>query len=115
MRKVAYKPRVLDVLALDLQRSLERLEELLSNIQRALGEYLERQRTNFSRFYFVGDEDLLEMIGSSKNPGNVQRHLLKMFAGIQSLDIVGMYISHSSLINSLVSTHRINSLEQHRH
>ena len=55
------------------------------------------------------------MIGSSKNPGNVQRHLLKMFAGIQSLDIVGTYISHSSLINSLVSTHRINSPEQHRH
>ena len=65
MRKVNYKLAIMEVLAFDLLRNLERLEELLSNIQRALGEYLERQRAQFSRFYFVGGEDLLEMIGSS--------------------------------------------------
>jgi len=39
---------------------------MLSKIQKALGEYLENQRSNFARFYFVGDEDLLEIIGNSK-------------------------------------------------
>lgn len=86
MRKVSYKPRALDVLAIEgLQRTLEHVEDLLTKIQRALGEYLERQRAAFSRFYFVGDEDLLEIIGNSKEPQQIQRHLLKMFAGVATL------------------------------
>ncbi len=41
MRKVSYKPRAMDVLAIDgLQRTLEHVEDLLSKIQRALGEYV---------------------------------------------------------------------------
>ena len=38
-----------------------------------------------SRFYFVGDEDLLEIIGNSKDVAIVQRHFTKMYAGIKSL------------------------------
>lgn len=51
----------------------------------ALGDYLEKQRQGFARFYFVGDEDLLELIGSAKDPVKVQKHFSKMFAGISSL------------------------------
>ena len=83
MRKVSAKPNILDVIGFEgLHRSLERVSELLSKVQRALGEYLERQRVRFPRFYFVGDEDLLELIGSSA--GAIQRHVSKMFAGISS-------------------------------
>jgi dynein heavy chain 1, cytosolic len=32
---------------------------------------LEDQRRKFARFYFVGDEDLLEIIGNSKDAKNV--------------------------------------------
>ncbi|OEH78569.1 dynein heavy chain related [Cyclospora cayetanensis] len=69
-----------------LGRQLERLSDLLSRIQKALGEYLEKQREQFSRFYFVGDEDLLEMIGNSKDVKLVQRHVSKLFAGIAALE-----------------------------
>ena len=66
--KVSQHPNILEVLAIEgIQRSLERLAEMLSKIQKALGEYLERQRAAFPRFYFVGDEDLLEIIGNSKD------------------------------------------------
>jgi len=34
------------------------------------------------RFYFVGDEDLLEIIGNSKNIPRLQKHFKKMFAGV---------------------------------
>ena len=44
---------------------------MLQKIQKALGDYLEKQRQNFARFYFVGDEDLLEIIGNSKEIKNV--------------------------------------------
>ena len=64
---------------------LERLADLLAKIQKALGEYLERERSSFPRFYFVGDEDLLEIIGNSKNVPRLQKHFKKMFAGVYSI------------------------------
>ncbi|PVU91581.1 hypothetical protein BB561_004323 [Smittium simulii] len=88
MKRVYKSPYVLDVLNLpNIQRSLERLSDLLSKIQKALGEYLERERTSFPRFYFVGDEDLLEIIGNSKDIVRIQKHLSKMFSGIGSLQL----------------------------
>ena len=64
---------------------MERLADLLGKIQKALGEYLERERSSFPRFYFVGDEDLLEIIGNSKNIARLQKHFKKMFAGITAI------------------------------
>lgn len=85
MKKVAQKPIVLDVMAIqNLQQNLERFSDMLGKIQKALGDYLEKQRQSFARFYFVGDEDLLEIIGNSKEVRLVQRHFPKMFAGITS-------------------------------
>jgi len=39
----------------------------------------------YHRFYFVGDEDLLEIIGNSKNVPKLQKHFKKMFAGVASV------------------------------
>ena len=66
----------------NLEQNLQRLADMLQKIQKALGDYLEKQRQSFARFYFVGDEDLLEIIGNSKSIQHVQRHFPKMFAGI---------------------------------
>ncbi|CAB4481707.1 unnamed protein product [Rhizophagus irregularis] len=86
MKKVYKSPFVMDVLGIrDVQKSLERLSDLLSKIQKALGEYLERERSSFPRFYFVGDEDLLEIIGNSKDVVRIQKHFKKMFAGISNI------------------------------
>ncbi|BGP13270.1 hypothetical protein JCM10213_004960 [Rhodosporidiobolus nylandii] len=86
MKKVFKSPFVLDVLNIaGVQKSLERLADLLSKIQKALGEYLERERSSFPRFYFVGDEDLLEIIGNSKDIVRIGKFLKKMFAGLSSL------------------------------
>ncbi|XP_066262861.1 dynein heavy chain, cytoplasmic isoform X1 [Euwallacea similis] len=86
MKKVSKSPMVMDVLNIPgVQRALERLADLLGKIQKALGEYLERERTSFPRFYFVGDEDLLEIIGNSKNIARLQKHFKKMFAGVASI------------------------------
>ncbi|CAG8238014.1 unnamed protein product [Penicillium salamii] len=86
MKKVYKSPFVMDVLAIvDVQKSLERLADLLNKIQKALGEYLERERVSFPRFYFVGDEDLLEIIGNSNDIFRVAKHFKKMFAGMSGL------------------------------
>jgi dynein heavy chain 1 len=86
MKKVSRQPFVLEVLNISgVQKSLERLAELLNKIQKALGEYLERERVSFPRFYFVGDEDLLEIIGNSNDVLRIAKHLRKMFAGMSGL------------------------------
>ena len=86
MKKVYKSPFVLDVMNIQgIQKSLERLADLLNKIQKALGEYLERERSSFPRFYFVGDEDLLEIIGNSKDILRIMKHLKKMFAGISTV------------------------------
>lgn len=83
MRRIANRPYAMEALNIEnLQRTLERLGNLMGVIQRALGEYLEKQRSDFSRFYFLGDDDLLEIIGNSGEPGKVLGHVAKMFAGI---------------------------------
>lgn len=86
MKKVTKSPLVMDIVNIpNVQRQLERLADLLGKIQKALGEYLERERASFPRFYFVGDEDLLEIIGNSKNVTRLQKHFKKMFAGVASI------------------------------
>ena len=86
MKKVYKSPFVVDVMNIQgIQKSLERLADLLNKIQKALGEYLERERASFPRFYFVGDEDLLEIIGNSKDILRIMKHLKKMFAGVSTV------------------------------
>jgi len=100
MRQVSDKRRVIDVLDIpDVQRNLEWLADQLSATQKALGEYLERERSSFPRFYFVGDEDLLEIIGNSNNIHRLQKHFKKMFSGVASI-----ILNHdSSLIEGVCS------------
>ena len=84
---------------LGAQRILERLAEMLAKIQKALGEYLERERSSFPRFYFVGDEDLLELLGNSKDILRVQKHLKKMFAGIMAIE----FDEQTRVISAMIS------------
>ena len=54
MKKVAKSPLVMDVVNIPgVQKSLERLADLLGKIQKALGEYLERERASFPRYMYV--------------------------------------------------------------
>lgn len=46
----------------------------------------QEKRSLFPRFYFIGDEDLLEILGQATNPTVIQTHLKKLFAGIHNVD-----------------------------
>ena len=50
------------------------------------GVFLQEKRSLFPRFYFIGDDDLLEILGQATNPTVIQSHLKKLFAGIHSVD-----------------------------
>ena len=119
LKKVYKSPFVMDVLNISgVQKSLERLADLLNKIQKALGEYLERERSSFPRFYFVGDEDLLEIIGNSSDILRISKHFRKMFAGLSGVlmednDITGFSSREGEQISlrapiSLAKTPKIN-------
>ncbi|KRY19216.1 Cytoplasmic dynein 2 heavy chain 1 [Trichinella patagoniensis] len=65
--------------------SLTNLAEQLQRCQKALNQYLEEKRDEFPRFYFIGDDDLLELLGRADDPEIIQMHLKKLFPGIHTV------------------------------
>ncbi|KAF1331188.1 Dynein heavy chain, partial [Globisporangium splendens] len=64
---------------------IERLNTMVDQLERcqkALADFLEEKRSRMPRFYFIGDEDLLEILGQSQNPAVLQNHLKKLYQGV---------------------------------
>lgn len=66
---------------------LNRINDELDVMQRALEQYLETKRNVFPRFYFISNDDLLEILANSRRPEMLQPHMKKLFENIKSLKL----------------------------
>ena len=86
MKEVEGDPRLMSLAQHpDYAEKLKSIQEQFDRSQRALNDFLEQKRDRFPRFYFVSDEDLLEILGQSRNPTVIQQHLKKLFMGISAV------------------------------
>ncbi|XP_031787006.1 dynein heavy chain 1, axonemal isoform X2 [Nasonia vitripennis] len=80
-----------------LLESLRECLSLLEVVQKGLSDYLESRRMLFPRFFFLSDDELLEILAQTRNVRAVQPHLKKCFENMkelrfeQDLSITRMY------------------------
>ncbi|CAF0762898.1 unnamed protein product [Adineta steineri] len=99
--KIREHPNVLYVATkLNLFEIIQNLLRNLENIQKKMEDYLETKRSIFPRFYFISNEELVEILSLSRQPDLIQIHLKKLFDNIKNLRLV---IKKTILANGIIS------------
>ena len=88
IKYLVYVHRFICYVMQGLSRNLSDMNNKLEIIQKSLDMYLETKRQLFPRFYFISNDDLLEILGQSKNPQSIQPHLKKLFDNIKLLKMI---------------------------
>ena len=86
MRKCNENPNVINqIMTPNLLEQFVDYNKALEEIQKSLEDYLETKRAAFARFYFLSNDELLEILSQTRDPHAVQPHLIKCFDAVKRL------------------------------
>lgn len=107
MRDIGSNPKVILLGKINnIQMIIESLLNQLQHCQNTLTTYMTGKRDLFPRFYFLSDDDLLEILGQSSKENILQKHISKLFPGVNKLDLVT--IDKKTKIKSIKSSESDN-------
>ena len=81
--------RIFDNVEIDLEKlniEFKRNNEIFDHIQKNLADYSAAKRGVFARFYFLSDNELLEILSQSKNHDKIQASINKCFEAINLVE-----------------------------
>jgi dynein axonemal heavy chain len=88
MQRTNDNPRAIEAGTIaGLKEKFQQCNTTLERVQKRLEQYLETKRMAFPRFYFLSNDELLEILAQSKNVEAVQVHLRKCFDNIVSIQL----------------------------
>jgi len=71
----------------NLLSDFQAIEHDLEFLSKAVEDFVSKARVDFARFYFVADQDLLDILTSShENFGTINRYIGKIFPGVSSIE-----------------------------
>lgn len=89
MREIEHDGKILSLLKINnIMAIINALINQLTRCQNTLTTYITVKRNTFARFYFLGDDDLLEILGQSSKEAIIQKHIKKIFPGVHRLGIM---------------------------
>ncbi|CAD8154161.1 unnamed protein product [Paramecium pentaurelia] len=81
---IGFSDKVIEFGQQDIQK-VKQINNLLDQIHKELGNYLERKKEKFSRFYFISNEEILEILSNGQDLVFLQKYLYKLFENIVNL------------------------------
>lgn len=89
MKEISLSSKILSLIKINNITII--IESLLGQLQRCqnqLTAYMTTKRDLFPRFYFLSDDDLLEILGQAGKEVIIQKHINKLFPGINKLELL---------------------------
>lgn len=87
MHAAHLNPKVIEICADEnLRDTWMSANTMLDLVQKGLEDYLEMKRSLFARFYFLSNDELLEILSQTKDPTRVQPYLCKVFEAIGTVN-----------------------------